>query len=131
MKVQAQLNAVKIASARKAKMRNMSFSITTEQMRKGTKSVTRRFGWWNLKAGDVVMACVKCMGLKKGQKVERLYPIEIISTRKEMVLDVTSDEVEREGFPNMSTIDFMFLLCNGSGKTFHDMVNRIEFRRLK
>ena len=64
-------------------MRNMSFSATTEQIRNGTKTVTRRLGWTFLKPGDVVMACVKCQGLKKGEKVEKIRPIRIVSVRKE------------------------------------------------
>ena len=34
--------------------RNMSFSMTTGPFRARTKTVTRRFGWWFLKPGDVV-----------------------------------------------------------------------------
>ena len=45
--------------------RNMSFAMTTEQIRARTKTVTRRFGWWFLKAGDQVWAVEKAMGLKK------------------------------------------------------------------
>ena len=51
--------------------RNMSFSLTTDQVRNRTKTVTRRLGWWKnkhgkrlLQVGDIVNACVKCMGLQ-------------------------------------------------------------------
>lgn len=71
-------------------MRNMSFSITTKQMYAGTKDVTRRLGWWNLKVGDVVMAVEKGMGLKKGEKVKRIYPIEIVSVSREPLQYITA-----------------------------------------
>ena len=32
--------------------RNMSFSMITDQILCGTKTVTRRFGWWWLRPGD-------------------------------------------------------------------------------
>ena len=50
--------------------RNMSFMITTEQIKNRTKTVTRRLGWNFLKPGEVVNACEKCRGLKAGQKVQ-------------------------------------------------------------
>ena len=46
--------------------RNMSFALTTEQFKARTKTVTRRFGWWFLKPGDVVRGVEKAMGLKPG-----------------------------------------------------------------
>lgn len=46
--------------------RNMSFTLTIEQMRARTKTVTRRKGWAFLKPGDLVWAVVKGMGLKPG-----------------------------------------------------------------
>jgi len=50
-------------------VRNMSFAMTTKQVRNQTKTVTRRFGWWFLKAGDIVQPVEKAMGLKKGEKI--------------------------------------------------------------
>ena len=50
--------------------RNMSFAMTTEQVRNQTKTVTRRQGWRFLNAGDILQPVVKGMGLKKGEKKE-------------------------------------------------------------
>lgn len=36
--------------------RNMSFALTTSQIRDRSKTVTRRFGWWFLVPGDQVWA---------------------------------------------------------------------------
>jgi len=44
--------------------RNISFALTTKQIRNRSKTVTRRLGWLHIKKGDVLNACVKCMGLK-------------------------------------------------------------------
>ena len=116
-------------------MRNMSFSMTTDQIRAGTKTVTRRFGWWGLKPGDRVMACEKCMGLKKGEKVTKIRPIEIVSTRRERIDAILNygwaegdAEMVREGFPGISPFSLVEFLCESAGKQADDPVNRIEFR---
>ena len=44
--------------------RNMSFALTTEQVRRREKTVTRRRGWWFLKPGDIVTAVKKARGLR-------------------------------------------------------------------
>lgn len=110
-------------------MRNMSFALTTAQVRAGTKTVTRRFGWWNLKPGDLVQPVVKGMGLKKGEKVQKIRgPIRIVSVRKVLVRDVTADDLVREGFPQISYASFLSLLTDHFRKAgVYDPVNRIEF----
>ena len=67
--------------------RNMSFMLTTEQIRNRTKTVTRRLGWQFLKTGDVLNACVKCQGLKPGETVERLCQIRVTSVPPRAVGD--------------------------------------------
>lgn len=112
-------------------MRNMSFSITTKQMYAETKDVTRRLGWWNLKAGDTVMAVEKGMGLKKGEKVKRIYPIEIVSVSREPLQYITAAEVVREGFPELSIRGFMTMFMKShKGCKPETMVNRIEFKKV-
>lgn len=110
-------------------MRNMAFSMTIEQMRNGSKDVTRRLGWDFLKAGDQVMAVEKSQGLKKGEKVVRLFPIEIVSVRGEAIREITTEEVVREGFPEMNVREFVSFFCTTHRCQPADLVNRIEFRR--
>lgn len=112
-------------------MRNMSFALTERQVRDGTKTVTRRLGWWFLRPGDVVMACVKCQGLRKGEKVERIRPIRIVSTRPEELWDITPEEVVREGFPDFTVKDFLEMFCRANPRLTYDPVNRIEFEYVK
>ncbi len=111
-------------------MRNMSFSMTTAQMRAGKKDVTRRFGWWFLKPGDRVMAVEKAMGLKKGQKPVQLYPIEIVSVRAEPLDAISHDDVVREGFPDWSPAQFIEMLVRHYKIDPAKIVNRIEFKRV-
>ena len=52
--------------------RNISFAHTTPQFLARAKTVTRRNGWRFLTPGDVLMACRKIRGLRKGEQLERL-----------------------------------------------------------
>lgn len=108
--------------------RNMSFALTTRQVRDRTKDITRRFGWWFLKPGDRVWAVEKAMGLKKGETVTRIALIEIVSTRPEPLKAITPEDVEREGFPEFTPADFVQMLCKGGKHQADETVNRIEFR---
>lgn len=104
--------------------------MTVDQFRAGTKTVTRRFGWWFLRPGDEVRGVEKAMGLRKGEKVRPLGMIRILSTRPEPLNAITPDDVAREGFPGWSPEQFVGMLVKhyrvGPGET----VNRIEFEHL-
>tara|TARA_R110002072_G_scaffold238769_2_gene396366 strand:+ start:288364 stop:288951 length:588 start_codon:yes stop_codon:yes gene_type:complete len=114
----------------------MSFALTTDQFRARSKTVTRRIGWAFLQPGDQVMGCVKCMGLKPGEKIERLGLIEIVSVRREPLRLMQVDEhygkaeAVKEGFPEMNGADFVSMLCNHSSKPADTEFNRIEFQYL-
>lgn len=110
--------------------RNMSFAMTTEQIRNRTKTVTRRFGWNFLKPGDVVQAVEKAMGLKKGDKIVRLALLEIVSVRTEPLECITREDVVREGFPDWSPKQFIDMLVEHYDVLPWAPVNRIEFRYL-
>ncbi len=111
-------------------MRNMSFSLTEPQLISGQKTVTRRLGWKFLKVGDVVMACRKCMGLKKGEKIHRLGPIRIVSVRREPLFHMLDSDCALEGFPEMSPIDFIEMAGRELHVSKYQMLTRIEFERL-
>ncbi len=112
-------------------MRNMSFFMTTEQIKNETKDITRRFGWWFLKPGDRVCAVEKGQGLKKGEKINRLKVIEIVSTRAEMLCSITKADCVREGFPELTPSHFVSMLCDHYGIYPKKIVNRIEFKYIK
>ncbi len=112
-------------------MRNMSFSMTTAAMYEHVKTVTRRLGWWNLKVGEVVMAVEKCQGLKKGEKVVRIYPIRILDTRPEPLNLITYEECVLEGFPNMNAEQFIEMFTKHNKCNQIERVNRIQFEEVK
>ena len=112
--------------------RNMSFMLTTEQVKNKTKTVTRRLGWKNLKKGDILNACVKCMGLKKGEKPAKLGLIRVVDVRQEMLLDMMRYNYGRveaymEGFENMRGSEFVQMFCETMKCKPETEVTRIEF----
>ncbi len=109
-------------------MKNISFSITTPQFNDGSKDVTRRWGWYDLKPGT---------RLKKGEKMTRLGMIEVVSAREEPLSELaanrryTSREMIREGFPGNDPRWFVDMLMKIKPKGLqreHPM--RIEFKRV-
>lgn len=118
--------------------RNISFALTTQQIKDRTKTVTRRTGWKFLKGGEILQGCVKCMGLKAGEKVEKLALIRVVSARREPLRAMTEnprygfEETTLEGFPpghelNYPT-NFVNMLCESQAKVTPDIeVTRIEF----
>lgn len=111
-------------------MRNISFALTTQQFLDGTKDVTRRMGWKHLKAGDKLCAVKKGMGLKPGDKIERLGVIEVLSAKPERLGDITYADVIREGFGGWLPPTFVDFFCKShKGCTPDSIVTRIEFVR--
>lgn len=113
--------------------RNMSFMLTTEQMYKRQKTVTRRLGWWHIKPGDVVQAVEKCQGLKKGEQVKKICLIRILDTKAQELFLINFEEqgTAREGFPAMRPHEFIDMFCRShKGCRPKSIVNRIEFEFL-
>lgn len=116
--------------------RNISFAYTTAQVRDRTKTVTRRKGWRFLKGGEVLNGCVKCMGLKPGEKIERLCRIEVTDVRIEPLSRMIDDpeygklEAVREGFPDLTGEQFAGLYSRDMGGDVDQAVTRIEFKYL-
>lgn len=111
--------------------RNISFAMTTQQVQDRTKDVTRRFGWWFLKPGDLLCGVKKAMGLRKGEKIERLCMIEVVSIRPEPLNSITQDDVIREGFPDWTPQQFIDFLVSHYRCDPTKTVNRIEFRYIE
>lgn len=118
-------------------MRNMSFMLTTDQIRNRTKSVTRRLGWKNVKPGELIQAVVKGQGIKKGEKVEKLAIIRVKASRQEAIQALLDDrsygrvECAREGFLDSAYADpyeFVRFFCRSHNRcTPETVVTRIEF----
>lgn len=116
--------------------RQISFALTTPQFKNGTKTVTRRMGWLFLKPGDILMAVEKSQGLGKGGKVKTLGLIRVLHINRERLRLMIDDwrygerECVKEGFPDMSTIEFVAFFCRThKGCEPHSIVTRIEFEK--
>lgn len=116
-------------------MRNISFIYTLPQMYAEVKDVTRRDGWRKLVGGEILMAVKKGMGLKKGEKIERIYPIQVVTASQEALSRLLKndkyafDEVTREGFPHLTPREFVEFFCHSHKCTPDKVVTRIHFRR--
>lgn len=113
----------------------MSFALTTDQIKARTKTVTRRKGWNFLKTGEVINACVKCMGLKPGEKIQRLGQIRVTDVRREPLnamaeVSYGAAESAKEGFPHMAGTQFIHMFCKHMGGYADQEVTRIEFEYL-
>jgi len=112
---------------------NISFSLTTHQIREKTKFVTRRNGWKKAKKGQVLNACVKCMGLKKGEKIEEICKIRLIHVRREKLNQMTYFpiygrlECVAEGFPHLTPEKFVEMYCKHMNVNPEDEVTRLQF----
>lgn len=130
---------------------NISFALTTPQFRARMKDVTRRLGWKNLKPGQVLTACEKCQGLKKGEHPVVLGRIRVKDVRREQLSRLTMhaeakaldcvvtdaykrgeavEECRREGFPNLTPQQFVRMFCEHNQCDSATIVTRIEFEYL-
>lgn len=120
--------------------RRMSCSITTQQVRDRTKTVTRRHvdTWKSLKPGDRLTLIEKGMGLPRGSKQVVLAEVEVTSVQVEYLYKVDTADIAREGFPGMAPSDFVALWMRGHGMKWPATgaeflairVRRIEWRYL-
>lgn len=109
-------------------MKNISFAMTTDQIRNRTKTVTRRIGWKDLQPGTLLQPVVKGQGLKKGEHVEKIGgPIRVVSVRREPLNGIGYDDVAAEGFPGMPPTDFVYMFKTTHGCGVLTPVTRIEF----
>jgi hypothetical protein len=109
----------------------MSFTLTVEQIRAKSKTVTRRLGWATAKPGQIVQPVVKGMGLKRGEHVEKIgAPIRFVKVSREELAWLCGEgcrEVVAEGFPDLTPEQFVAMFCAHNGCTPTDIVTRIEF----
>lgn len=108
-------------------MRRMSFALTERQFLDGTKTVTRRIGWRDLKPGDELLAVRKSMGLRKGERQHVLGRIRVKSARREALFSMLAGDCAAEGFPNMTPSVFVTFFCGANKCQRETEVTRIEF----
>lgn len=105
----------------------MSFALTEEQLVAGSKDVTRRLGWENLRVGEQITAIRKGMGLRKGERQHVLGTIRVVSLRRERLCRIDQDDCRREGFPLMTPAVFVTFFARANGCAPEAEVTRIEF----
>lgn len=111
--------------------RLMAVSLTEAQVRDRTKTVTRRVGWRILRAGDQLILCRKVMGRRRGEPLERIVNVEVVSVRREPLDAITAEDVAAEGFPHMTPAQFVSFFCaTHRGCNPRTEVSRIEWRYL-
>jgi hypothetical protein len=108
--------------------RNMS--LTPTQVVNRTKDVTRRLGWPNLQAGELLYACEKCQGLKPGERIKGLAILGVLDVRRERLDAIEQDDVVREGFPDLDPAGFVSMFCKAMRCERQTLVTRIEFEKL-
>lgn len=91
--------------------RLMSVSLTEQQVRARSKTVTRRLGWRMLKTGDRLTLCRKVMGRKRGEPLVRIVTVEVTELYRERLEEITPEEVTAEGFPDMTPAGFIEFFC--------------------
>lgn len=114
-------------------VRNISFMLTVNSFKDGSKDVTRRNGWLFLESGDRLMAVEKGQGLRKGEKIKRLGEIEVLSVTREPLYAIFNypNDCAREGFPHLLPQEFIEFYCKHNGGTPDQMVTRIAFRKIE
>ncbi|MFE2961987.1 ASCH domain-containing protein [Nocardia tengchongensis] len=113
--------------------RLMAVSLTETQVQARTKTVTRRMGWRNLRAGDRLTLCRKVMGRRRAdghvEPLVRIVDVEVLAVSQERLGAINADEVVAEGFPAMSPPEFVEFFCNSHrGCTPDSTVTRIQWR---
>lgn len=113
-------------------MRNMSFALTTRQVRERSKTVTRRNGWKFARVGMIVQPVIKSQGIPKGGHVEKIGgPIRFVEVWHERLNTITNADVQREGFPTLSRRGFVDLYLEANGGARDQLVTRIRFEYLE
>jgi hypothetical protein len=114
-------------------VRLISFSMTKGSFLDGSKTVTRRLGWADLKPGAVLMGVEKSQGLKRGEKVKPLGCLEVVSVRREPLNAIEGEGFlgpALEGFPELSPTQFAHMFAKAMKCRTDALVTRIEFRRV-
>lgn len=108
--------------------RLMSVALTTPQVRKRTKTVTRRSGWLMLRPGDRLTLCPKVRGRRAGEALERIVEVEVVSVRRERLDAITAADVAAEGFPDWTPQQFISFFCDSHPECRPDsVVTRIQW----
>jgi len=109
--------------------RLMSVAHTEQSVRDRTKTVTRRLGWRNLRAGVDLDLCRKVMGRKAGEPLERIARVHVTAVGRERLDRITDEDALREGVAGVSTAaEFVAFYADAFGAEPSTPVTRIAWR---
>lgn len=109
------------------KLPRISVRLTEEAVRTRRKTVTRRLKtptWCKPGALALVVDRVRSAG------AIGLAVVEIVSADRMRLDHISREEVEKEGFPDWSCLQFLEMFHQETGARFEDEVTRIEWRYL-
>lgn len=134
---------------------NISFAITTRQVRDRIKTETRRNGWKKLVAQcqhcqghgwlnppyqrphqcalckgtgkNILHGIEKGQGLKPGEHPRLITCVNVVAVRREPLDWITADAVVREGFPGQDPAWFIRMYCDHNGGEPAQEVTVIQF----
>jgi hypothetical protein len=109
-------------------LRNISCFLTQDQVRDRSKTVTRRVGWADALPGQLLRVVVKSQGLKRGESIEPLAIVELVSVRRERLNAIDGEDCRREGFPDLTAPEFVSMFCRHMKVTPDVEVTRLEWR---
>lgn len=108
--------------------RLMSVALTTDAVRRRQKTVTRRVGWQMLRPGDQLTLCPKVRGRRRGEPLDRIVTVDVVSVRREPLNAISRADVTAEGFPGMTTAGFVDFFCSTHrGVAASAEITRIEW----
>ena len=110
--------------------KRMSFGMAMPHFLDGSMTVTRRTGWMSTRVGDELLAVNRYWGGDEGEKQVVIGRIIVTNVRRERLNAIDAADVAREGFPNINCSEFIYMFCRWYGCEPHNMVTRIEFRKL-
>jgi hypothetical protein len=107
--------------------RLMAVSLTEPQVREKTKTVTRRAGWLMLRPGDQLTLCRRVMVRRRGEPLDRIAAVIVVTVRRERLDAITAADVAAEGFPNWTPAESISFFC----RTHHGCKPGTEITRIK
>jgi len=76
-------------------MKNISFFITTDQVKQRQKAVTRRFAWKGIQPDQHLQGVNKCQGLKPGEHPVKLAEIIVLDSQWEPLNEIIKRPIRK------------------------------------
>ncbi len=105
----------------------MGFTLTHNMVLKRVKTLTHRYGWYDLIPGNYVVAVEKTRGLKRNGKPAYIATLKIKSVKREPMNAMEDADITYAGFPEMNRFEFMNMLCKAMKVKHDEVITRIEF----